>query len=421
MSNQPPLPYGRHAIEQDDCDAVLEVLRGDWLTTGPIVGEFERALAKRCGAADAVSCINGTAALHLACLALGLDSDATAIVPAVTFLATANAPRMTGAEVVFADVDPESGLMEARHLEDAIARTIAAGRRPSVVLPVHLGGQCADLAAIAAVARRSGLAVIEDACHALGTVYRTSGGAPTAIGSCTHSDLTVFSFHPVKTITTGEGGAVTAREAALAQRLRQQRSHGMVRDGGAFEDHEAAFEGDLANPWYYEMPEIGFNYRISDINCALGLSQLRKLDRFAALRRALVERYDRRLAALAPLVRPVKRNADAIPVWHLYSVLIDFAAIGKTRGEVMRCLQDHRIGSQVHYIPVHRQPYYRRRYGALSLPGAEAYYARTLSLPLYVGMTAADVDRVVDRLADCIARPSAAGKAGRSLVTGAAG
>jgi UDP-4-amino-4,6-dideoxy-N-acetyl-beta-L-altrosamine transaminase len=410
VSEERPLPYGRHAIDQDDCDAVLEVLRGDWLTTGPVVGAFERALAERCGAAEAVSCSNGTAALHLACLALGLGGEDTAIVPAVTFLATANAPRMTGAEVVFADVDPESGLMEAHHLADAIARATTAGRRPRVVLPVHLGGQCADLAAISTLARQHGMAVIEDACHALGTVYRRPNGAPAAIGACAHSDLTVFSFHPVKTITTGEGGAITTRDPALAGRMRRLRSHGIVREAAAFADHAAGFDGRRANPWYYEMAEIGFNYRISDINCALGLSQLSKLDRIAAARRVLVEQYDRRLAPLAPLVQRVRRNPAALPVWHLLGVLIDFARAGRPRGDVMRALQERGIGSQVHYIPVHRQPYYRRRYGSLPLPGAEAYYARALSLPLYIGMTGADVDRVVDRLAECLAARSGAGR-----------
>jgi UDP-4-amino-4,6-dideoxy-N-acetyl-beta-L-altrosamine transaminase len=400
---KPLLPYGRHAIDQDDIDAVIGVLRGDWLTTGPVVAEFERALAGHCGAKEAVSCASGTAALHLACLALGLGGADTAIVPAITFLATANAPRMVGAEVVFADVDPDSGLMEAPHLAAAIAKARALGQRPSVVLPVHLGGQCADLAALERIARENDMAIIEDACHALGTVYQGAGLAPSTIGACAHSDLTVFSFHAVKTVTAGEGGAVLARAEEPARRLRQSRNHGVVRAADRFEDRDAAFDGNMANPWYYEMPEIGFNYRISDINCALALSQLRKLDRFAATRRALVRHYDRRLSALAPLVRPIKRKADCAPVWHLYSVLIDFARLGMSRGRLMRALSERGIGSQVHYIPVHRQPYYRRRYGATTLPGADAYYRRTLSLPLFVGMTTDDVDQVVDTLAEVLA------------------
>ncbi len=407
MSTEPFLPYGRHAIDDEDVDAVCAVLRGEWLTTGPAVEAFERALGERCGGVDAVSCANGTAALHLACLSLGLGPDDTAIVPAVTFVATANAARFVGAEVVFADVDPDSGLMEASHLADAIARAHATGRRPTVVLPVHLGGQCADLAALARVARAHDMAIVEDACHALGTDYRFGNHGTQPIGACTASDLTVFSFHPVKSVTSGEGGAVLARDPRLISRLRRWRGHGITREAGEFGDRLAGFDGEAVNPWYYEMPEIGFNYRLSDINCALGLSQLRKLDRFIAARAALVARYDERLSELAPLVVPNKRTPGCSPAWHLYPVLIDFAALGQTRGAFMRALRAQGIGSQVHYIPVSRQPYYRRRYGDLRLSGADAYYARTLSLPLYIGMTAADVDRVADALAGLVRRGNA--------------
>jgi UDP-4-amino-4,6-dideoxy-N-acetyl-beta-L-altrosamine transaminase len=400
------IPYGRHLVEQDDIDAVVEVLRGDWLTTGPAVEGFERALAGRCGAAEAVSCANGTAALHLACLALGLGPDDTAIVPAITFVATANAARFVGAEVIFADVDPDSGLMEAPHLADAIERCFAEGRRPSVVLPVHLGGQCADLQAVARLARPHGMAIIEDACHALGSVQRRGNDAAMPVGACADSDLTVFSFHPVKTITAGEGGAILAKDAALAQRARHWRGHGIVREAAHFEDRAAGFDGDTVNPWYYEMPEIGFNYRLSDLNCALALSQLGKLDRFAATRRALVRHYDERLSALAPLVRPVASRPSCEPVRHLYAVLIDFAALGMTRAALMRALRERGVGSQVHYIPVHRQGYYRRRYGEIALPGADAYYQRTLSLPLHAGMSGEDVDFVVDTLADLLGYPA---------------
>jgi UDP-4-amino-4,6-dideoxy-N-acetyl-beta-L-altrosamine transaminase len=402
VSEPAVIPYGRHAIDQDDVAAVLDVLRGDWLTTGPTVGDFERELAQRCGAAAAASCANGTAALHLSCLALDLGADDTAIVPAITFVATANAPRMVGAEIVFADVDPDSGLMEAAHLARAIERVTAAGRRPSVVLPVHLAGQCADMEALAAVARAHGMAIIEDACHALGTVQHSAAGRTAPVGACAYSDFTVFSFHAVKTITAGEGGAVLAKDEALARHVRQGRSHGIERDAAEFRDRDAGFDGNEPNPWYYEMVELGFNYRLSDINCALALSQLRKLDRFAAERAMLAEHYDRRLAPLAPAIRPIARSSSCTPVRHLYAVLIDFPAIGMTRGQLMRGLRGRGVGSQVHYIPVPRQPYYRRRYGDIALPGADAYYRRTLSLPYYVGMTTADVDRVVDTLTEML-------------------
>ncbi|HXA71953.1 MAG TPA: aminotransferase class I/II-fold pyridoxal phosphate-dependent enzyme, partial [Stellaceae bacterium] len=309
MSALPPpvLPYGRHAIDEDDIAAVRSVLCGDWLTTGPAVRRFETALAERTGAAHAVSCANGTAALHLACLALDLKPGEAVIVPAITFVATANAARLCGAEVVFADVDPETGLMEAAHLAAAISEAERRGLKARIVFPVHLAGQCADMAAIAQLARAHGLAIVEDACHAIGTLERHSDGSEVAVGACAHSDLTVFSFHPVKTIAAGEGGAVTTQSAALAERLRRLRGHGILRDETMFEDRVEAFEQAVVNPWYYEMVELGLNYRLSDINCALALSQMRKLDRFVVIRRALAALYDTHLARFAPILQRTRR------------------------------------------------------------------------------------------------------------------
>jgi len=395
----PVLPYGRQAVDDEDIAAVAAVLRSDWLTTGPATQAFEAALSERGAAAHAISCANGTAALHLACLALGLGQGDVAIVPSMTFAATANAGRFVGAEIVFADVDPETGLMTAEHLVEAIRRAAAMSRRPSAVFPVDLAGQCVDLPAIAELARREQMAVVEDACHAIGAEYQGRDGAWRPVGCSQDSDMTVFSFHPVKTIASGEGGAVLTQRADLAQRLALFRGHGIHRDAAGFVDTEAGFDHAIVNPWYYEMVELGFNYRLSDINCALGLSQLKKLDHFVATRRKLADHYDARLAELDPIVRPIGRTARCKPAWHLYSVLIDFEAAGLSRGQVIRALESRGIRCQVHYIPVHRQPYYRARYGAQSLPGAESYYRRTLSLPLFVGMGPADVDRVVDALA----------------------
>ncbi|HKX09236.1 MAG TPA: UDP-4-amino-4,6-dideoxy-N-acetyl-beta-L-altrosamine transaminase [Stellaceae bacterium] len=394
----PTLPYGRHAIDEDDIAAVRSVLCGDWLTTGPAVRRFETALAERTGAAHAVSCANGTAALHLACLALDLKAGECVIVPAITFSATANAARLCGADVVFADVDPDTGLMEAPHLTAALADAERRGWKPRIVLPVHLAGQCADMAAIAKVARAHGLAIVEDACHAIGTVESHKDGSEVPVGACAHSDMTVFSFHPVKTIAAGEGGAVTTENAELAERLRRLRGHGIVRDETLFEDRVEAFEQAVVNPWYYEMIELGLNYRLSDINCALALSQMQKLDRFVVIRRALAALYDASLARFAPILERTRRSADCLPAWHLYTVLIDFEAAGITRGQLMRDLETDGIRTQVHYIPVPRQPYYRKLYGDVVLPGADAYYRRTLSLPLYVGMTGRDVERVTGSL-----------------------
>jgi UDP-4-amino-4,6-dideoxy-N-acetyl-beta-L-altrosamine transaminase len=402
MSAARPLPYSRHAIDEDDIAAVAEVLRGDWLTTGPAVREFEAALARQCGAAHAISCSNGTAALHLACLALGLGPEHTVIVPSMTFAATANAARLVGAEILFADCDPDSGLMELAQFDAAVAQAKRAGRRAAAVFPVDLAGQCADLEAIAARARAAGLAIVEDACHALGTTYQRHDGGWAAAGSCADSDITVFSFHPVKAIAAGEGGAALTRQDDLAQRLAMFRNHGVNREPAQFTDKEAGFESAKVNPWYYEMTALGLNYRLSDINAALARSQLGKLAQFVATRQRLAAYYDCRLAALAPLVKPIAHQPHCHAAWHLYSVLIDFDAGGMSRGQLVRALEERGIRTQVHYIPVHRHPYYRARYGAISLPGAEAYYRRTLSLPLFVGMDEHDVDYVVETLAELV-------------------
>lgn len=391
------LPYGRQIIDDDDIAAVTRVLKSDFLTTGPATEAFEEALTRQTGAEHAVSFSSGTAALHLAALALDLGPGDLVVVPTITFLATANAARYVGADVIFADVDPDSGLMEAGHLEAALAG--ADGAKVKAVFPVHLAGQSPDLAAIGDVARRHGLRIVEDACHALGATYANETGKACRVGACEHGELAAFSFHPVKTVAMGEGGALTTNDAALAARLRNLRNHGMIKATDRFVNTDMAFAADgSANPWYYEMQAPGFNFRASDIHCALGLSQLKKLERFVEIRRRLVESYDRKLAPLAPLVQPLGRVPGCRPGWHLYIALVDFGAAGVSRAEVMGQLREKGIGTQVHYIPVHQQPYYRDRYGETNLPGAEAYYARCLSLPLFVGMDETDVDRVADAL-----------------------
>ena len=389
------LPYGRQAIDDEDIAAVADALRSDYLTTGPYVSRFEAALAKTVGAKHATVCANGTAALHMAARALDLGRGSVVVVPAITFLATASAPHMNGAEIVFADVDPETGLMRPEDLEEALSRTSHA----DAVFNVHLNGQCGDLEAIADIARAHGAKLVDDACHALGTAYVARNGGVSPIGANRFSDISVFSFHPVKTIAMGEGGAVTANDSGLAKRLVRARNHGMTRDPADFANAGDAFDenGD-PNPWYYELIEPEFNWRASDIQCALGLSQLNKLGRFVARRRALAATYDALLAGCAPIARPCARTRPCLPAWHLYAARIDFARAGISRAAVMRALQAEGIGTQVHYFPVHRQPYYARRYGVQALPGAERYYARALSLPLFASMTEDDAVRVVDAL-----------------------
>jgi dTDP-4-amino-4,6-dideoxygalactose transaminase len=330
-------------------------------------------------------------------MALGLGPEDTAIVPTLTFLATANAARYVGAEVGFADVDPDTGLVRPEDLEHAFAR--ASGPKVKAVIPVHLNGQCADMEAVAEFSSRHGLRVIEDACHAVGASYRSRKGDDVRVGACRHSDMAVFSLHPVKTIAMGEGGVVTTNDPCHYDALMRLRNHGMGREPSHFVQRDEAFDSEGApNPWYYEMQVPGYNYRASDIHCALGLSQLRKLDRFLSRRRELADAYDKALAPLAPFIRPVPRVAGVASGWHLYVVHIDFAAAGMPRARLMRELRHRNIGTQVHYLPVHRQPYYRKRYGELSLPGADAYYNSCLSLPFFPALSESDVERVVAAL-----------------------
>jgi len=379
------LPYGRQTIEDDDVAAVGAALRGDFLTTGPLVEAFETAFAERTGASFAVACSNATTGLHLTMAALGVGPGATIIVPSTTFLSTANCGRFVGADVIFADVDPNSGLITAATLQEALDR---AGGRVAAILPVHLRGDVVDLPAIRRIAEKAGAAVIEDAAHAVGSAA-DFGQGQQAVGSGLHSDMAVFSFHPVKTIATGEGGMVTTNDAALAARLKALRGHAMERPADA-------------DPWVYEVNDLGFNYRLPDINCALGLSQLAKLDRFVSRRTALADRYRALLAPLAQIVKIAESPAWSRPALHLLTVLIDFDAAGVCRRAVVERLKAAGVGSQVHYIPVHTQPYYRALSPGLSLLGAESWYARALSLPLFPGMSDDDPDRVVAALSKAL-------------------
>jgi UDP-4-amino-4,6-dideoxy-N-acetyl-beta-L-altrosamine transaminase len=383
MTSRAFLPYGRQDIDESDIAAVAEALRSDFLTTGPRVEAFEEAFAAAVEAPFAVACSNGTAALHLAMLGLGVGPGDRVAVPATTFLATANCVRFVGGEVIFTDVDPATGLMTPETLAEALDK---AGRGPlRAVIPVHLRGDVADLPGLGAVASDHGAVLVEDAPHALGSTADFGQGAEP-VGSGLRSSAATFSFHPVKTIATGEGGMITTRDADLAARMRRLRSHGMERPAG----------GD---PWLYEMREPGFNYRLPDILCALGQSQLKRLPQFAARRRDLAHRYAERLAPLAPVVRLADSPAWSRPVLHLLTVRIDFPATGRSRRRVVEAMGAEGVGTQVHYIPVSAQPYYVARYGPPDLPGAASWYRSALSLPLFPAMADADVDRAVDTLA----------------------
>ncbi len=405
----PFLPYGRQVIDEEDAAAVLAVLRSDYLTCGAEIERFETALARRCGVRFAVACSSGTAALHLAMAALDLGPGEALCTTPITFVATANAARFLGGDVVFADIDPDTVTMDPASLERVLRENPAV----RVVVPVHFAGCPAAMEAIAAVAARHDAVVVEDGCHALGGAWLAADGSRVEVGSCRHSVMCVFSFHPVKPITTGEGGAVTTNDENVYRRLVRLRNHGLVRDNDpAWQEPAAALAADgTHNPWYYEMQELGFNYRITDIQCALGRSQLGKLDRFLARRRRCADRYRLRIADSAVLrqaVRPLVCPDPVLHAWHLFVVRVDWRRLGLERAGCMRALHAMGIGTQVHYIPVHRQPYYRRLH-TISLPVSEQYYEQCLSLPLHAGMEDADVDRVVSGLETVVRQAGGAG------------
>lgn len=390
------LPYGIQAIDDADVTAVSHALRGEYLTTGPRVASFERAFAESCGVPHAVACANGTAALHMAALVLDIGPGDVVLAPTMSFLASANGMHYAGAEIVFMDCDPETGLVTPETFSDAIAR---APRAPKAAVLVHLNGNVCDMEALAAIAERHRITFVEDACHAIGGSSINSAGVSSAVGACAYSAMSTFSLHPVKTITMGEGGVVTTRDLQIAARLVRVRSHGMNRDAVDMQHPDMAFDNaGLINPWYYEMPELGYNYRATDFQCAMGESQLSKLPMFATRRRELQSVYDD-LFAQTTQITPVSTPVGVEPVLHLYALRIRFGQDGlPQRGDVMRALRARGIGTMVHYIPIHRQPYYARLYPGLSLPGADAYYEQALSIPFYPAMNRADAERVVTEI-----------------------
>lgn len=390
------LNYGRHSVDDDDIAALERVLRGDLITQGPMVERFETAIAERVGARYAVAVSNGTAGLHIACLAAGMGPGTRGITTPLTFVASANCMIYAGAGVVFGDIDGQ-GLGLA---PDALERELAADPEISVVLPVSFAGLPHESGNIRRIAGKR--IVIEDACHAFGASYDC--GRPVGCGA--YSDMTVFSFHPVKPITTGEGGAVLTNDPELARRLRLLRNHGVERDPARILNDDQAFDGEELRPWYYEQQMLGFNYRITDIQAALGLSQLTKLDSFIERRRAIARRYDEAFSGLGEVVLPqAAPDQRARSGHHLYLGLFDFDRLGFSRSEFIRRLRRHKVGSQVHYIPVYRQPYHaaRRTRPPEHFLVMEQYYSRCLSLPIYPAMTDADVERVIRAVQDALA------------------
>ena len=381
------IPYGRQQVTEGDIAAVVEVLRSDWLTQGPVVPDFEAAVARTCGAAHGVAVNSATSALHVACLALGLGPGDRLWTSPITFLASANCALYCDAQVDFVDVEPHTGNLSVDALALKLEAAAATNTLPKIIVPVHLAGKSCDMAAIGALARRHGVRVIEDASHAIGGSHQ---GEP--IGNCRHSDITVFSFHPVKIITTGEGGMAVTQDATLAQRMALLRNHGMTRD-------PALMERPPEGPWSYDQITLGFNYRMTDLQAALGRSQLGRLRDCIDCREALANRYDQLLAGLD--VRTPQREPFARSAWHLYIVQVE----PTRRRAVFEALRTADIGVNVHYIPVHTQPHYRRLgFQPGMFPVAEAFYAGAISLPMYVGLTEAQLDFVVAKLREALHR-----------------
>jgi perosamine synthetase len=378
------IPYGRQEITNEDIAAVVEALKAPLITQGPAIDAFEQALAERVGARFAVAFNSGTAALHAAYFAAGIGPGRSVAAPPITFVATTNAAYYLGGRAVFVDVDPVSILLDPTELEKVRDPDIR------VVTPVHFTGHVADLERIGVLAQQRGWVVVEDAAHALGASYRTADGQEYRVGACAHSAMCCFSFHPVKHVTTGEGGAVTTNDPALYSKLRRFRTHGITRETAELTRDEG--------PWYYEQHDLGFNYRLTDIQCALGTSQLRRLGPNLDRRRAVARTYDAAFAAV-PGVETVPSPGHSTSAFHLYVIRVP----GTKRRAIFQTLRDRGIGVNVHYIPVHTQPWYRKHgFDSVSCPVAEAFYASAISLPMYHSITDRDVETVIKTVIGCL-------------------
>jgi len=377
------IPYGRQSISEEDIEGVVAVLRSDFITQGPAIERFETAVAEYCGVEHAVAVCNGTAALHAACLALGLEPGKKLWTSPITFVASANAGRYCGADIDFVDIDPATYNMSV----EALREKLRAEGPPDVLVPVHFAGASCDMAEIAELSEKHGFAVLEDASHAIGASYQDE-----PVGSCRYSNAATFSFHPVKIITTGEGGMAVTNDAELANRCRMLRTHGITRDPDRM---QAEPEG----PWYYEQQQLGYNFRMTDIQAALGASQMQRIDEFVARRNELAERYKALLAGLPVSWQHV--HTDTRSAYHLF--VIELAEETPPRAEVFAALRESGVGANVHYIPVHLQPYYRALgFEPGDFPNAEAYYERAITLPLYPAMADEDLETVVSALREAL-------------------
>jgi UDP-4-amino-4,6-dideoxy-N-acetyl-beta-L-altrosamine transaminase len=377
------IPYGRQEVNQTDIDAVVAVLRSDFLTQGPTVPAFEKTVADYCGAQHAVAVNSATSALHIACLALGVGKGDSVWTTPITFVASANCALYCGATVDFVDIDQRTYNISVERLAEKLALAKNAGNLPKVVIPVHLCGQPCDMAGIHALRQQYGFKIIEDASHAIGGKYKDE-----PIGNCRFSDITVFSFHPVKIITTGEGGMAVTNDAVLGKKMRLLRSHGISSSAADMQPRPAQ------EIWNYQQIDLGFNYRMTDIQAALGLSQMQWLDEFVTRRHTIAKQYDQNLSGL-PLLTPWQHEAS-FSSYHLYVIRLKLDEINKTQLEVFEALSAGDVGANLHYIPVYRQPYYENLgFSAMYCPQAEQYYSEVISIPMYPGLTEAQQDQVV--------------------------
>lgn len=388
ISTKEVISYGHQSISEEDIDEVGRVLRSQYLTTGPVAEEFESALCALTGAKHAIVCSNGTTALHLACLGLGITKDDLGITSSMTFLASANCVEFCGGRTDFVDIDPETICLSPEKLED-YCKNVAV---PKVVIPVDFAGVPADLPAIYALSKKYGFLTIEDAAHSIGSTYEWNGRQINC-GACVHSDLAIFSFHPVKTITCGEGGAVLTNDDKIAERIRLMRSHGLQKRIDLLSKNDG--------PWYYEMLDLSYNCRITDFQCALGRSQLKRLQYFKLRRQEIVDRYNEAFRAFDGLTLPFVTKESSV-CYHLY--ILQFRDGSKKRYETFQNLYKARIYCQIHYIPVYWQPYYNKKYGypVGKCPNAEKYYTQCLTLPLYPALSDEEVQYVIESVIDCL-------------------
>ena len=379
--------YGKQSIDQNDIDAVVEVLKSDFLTQGPAIEKFEKCVAEYCGAKYAVAVTSATAALHISCLATGLGKGDILWTSPITFTASANCGRYCGADVDFVDIDPSTYNMSIAELEKKLQ---AAEIKPRVVVPVHLAGQSCEMDKIYKLSQKYGFKVIEDASHAIGADYKE-----TKVGCCKYSDMTVFSFHPVKIVTTGEGGMVLTNDKDLYEKLVLYRSHGITRD-------PKLMTGTADGPWYYQQIDLGFNYRMTDMQAALGYSQMQKVNEFVSKRRYLAKRYNELLKNINGIQLP-DQNEDTKSSWHLYVVRVDFSKISKTKNQIFAEMKEKGICLNLHYIPVHTQPYYENLgFKGGDFPNSEKYYEEAFTLPLYYALTDEQQDHIVKSLVEVL-------------------